>query len=350
MSKTTLTNFYPNTVQSVLAGGIAVWYGGATVQDRKAIQRAERSAQKIPGTGYISTAAGLELYFGTQFTLATVCFHPWVPPHSPTDPARRLSHDSQRSHDAGADWRLGAAARPISAPAALFYTKGVERGCRASQLSGSACGGSPRTAAPRSHREVRRYYYCPHSDLLLLLLLLLLFLTPVSLGLPGCEAGTPGDGHIDTTGNKEYTRKLKADNSWNSVWERTLRAWDLEGTGEGKRESGHSVCSGSTCTPDPPGPATPLQSSPVQSGRMALCRQVLAVCLALLWTGQPARPQSHEGKRPAVPHVLVPPPAALRSACRLCDLVALEPTLPRAVRIHLPPPPGGDLAPSRKGE
>ncbi|XP_069053576.1 receptor tyrosine-protein kinase erbB-3 isoform X2 [Lepisosteus oculatus] len=27
---------------------------------------------------------------------------------------------------------------------------------------------------------------------------------------------------------------------------------------------------------------------------MALCRQVLAVCLALLWTGQPARPQSHE--------------------------------------------------------
>lgn len=49
MSTQTLVNFYRSIVESVLTGGIAVWYGGATAQDRRALQRVVRTAQRIIG-------------------------------------------------------------------------------------------------------------------------------------------------------------------------------------------------------------------------------------------------------------------------------------------------------------
>ena len=45
-----LTNFYHCTIESILTGGITTWYGNSTAQDRKALQRVIRSAQRITRT------------------------------------------------------------------------------------------------------------------------------------------------------------------------------------------------------------------------------------------------------------------------------------------------------------
>jgi len=42
-----LMNFYHGTIESVLLGGVTVWYGKTTAQDRKAIQRVIGMAEKI---------------------------------------------------------------------------------------------------------------------------------------------------------------------------------------------------------------------------------------------------------------------------------------------------------------
>ena len=41
------TGFYYGTVESILSGGVTVWYGNTTAQDRKTIQRVVRMAEKI---------------------------------------------------------------------------------------------------------------------------------------------------------------------------------------------------------------------------------------------------------------------------------------------------------------
>jgi len=42
-------DLYHGTIESVLSGGVTVWYGNTTAQDRKAIQRVVRMAEKIIG-------------------------------------------------------------------------------------------------------------------------------------------------------------------------------------------------------------------------------------------------------------------------------------------------------------
>jgi len=44
-----LMNFYRGTMESVLAGGVTVWYGNATAHDSKAIQSVIRMVEKIFG-------------------------------------------------------------------------------------------------------------------------------------------------------------------------------------------------------------------------------------------------------------------------------------------------------------
>ncbi|KAK1787712.1 hypothetical protein P4O66_015934 [Electrophorus voltai] len=42
-----LQNFYPCTIESILKGNITVWFGNSTKQDRQALQRVARSAERI---------------------------------------------------------------------------------------------------------------------------------------------------------------------------------------------------------------------------------------------------------------------------------------------------------------
>lgn len=50
MSPKILSNFYSCTIESVLTSCITVWYGSATVMDRKRLQRVVKTAQKITRT------------------------------------------------------------------------------------------------------------------------------------------------------------------------------------------------------------------------------------------------------------------------------------------------------------
>ena len=45
-----LRNFYSCTIESVLMGNITAWYENSTEQDRKALQRVVRSAERIIGS------------------------------------------------------------------------------------------------------------------------------------------------------------------------------------------------------------------------------------------------------------------------------------------------------------
>uniref|UniRef100_A0AAZ3PI03 Alkylated DNA repair protein AlkB homologue 8 N-terminal domain-containing protein n=1 Tax=Oncorhynchus tshawytscha TaxID=74940 RepID=A0AAZ3PI03_ONCTS len=49
LSPKTLTNFYRCTIESILLGCIAAWYGNCSAHNRKALQRVVRSAQRITG-------------------------------------------------------------------------------------------------------------------------------------------------------------------------------------------------------------------------------------------------------------------------------------------------------------
>ncbi|KAK1784171.1 hypothetical protein P4O66_003983 [Electrophorus voltai] len=42
-----LRNFYTCTIESILTGNITVWFGNSTKQDRQALQRVVRSAERI---------------------------------------------------------------------------------------------------------------------------------------------------------------------------------------------------------------------------------------------------------------------------------------------------------------
>lgn len=42
-------NFYHGIIESVLSGGVTVWYGNTTAQDRKGLQRVTRMVGKIIG-------------------------------------------------------------------------------------------------------------------------------------------------------------------------------------------------------------------------------------------------------------------------------------------------------------
>jgi len=42
-----LMNFYRGTIESIMSGGVTVWYGNTTAQDRKTIRRVIRMAEKI---------------------------------------------------------------------------------------------------------------------------------------------------------------------------------------------------------------------------------------------------------------------------------------------------------------
>ena len=44
-----LKNFYSCIIESVLTGGITIWYGNTTNYDRKALQRVVNSAQRTIG-------------------------------------------------------------------------------------------------------------------------------------------------------------------------------------------------------------------------------------------------------------------------------------------------------------
>ena len=44
---TMLVNFYRSIIESILTGGISVWYGNTTYQNRKAIQRVVKTVQRI---------------------------------------------------------------------------------------------------------------------------------------------------------------------------------------------------------------------------------------------------------------------------------------------------------------
>jgi len=46
-------NFY----HGVLSGGVTVWYGNTTAQDRKAIQRVVRMAEKVIGEIFVQVLA-----------------------------------------------------------------------------------------------------------------------------------------------------------------------------------------------------------------------------------------------------------------------------------------------------
>ncbi|KAK1794349.1 hypothetical protein P4O66_011235, partial [Electrophorus voltai] len=45
-----LRNFYTCTIESILTGNITVWFGNSTKQDRQALQRVVRSAERITHT------------------------------------------------------------------------------------------------------------------------------------------------------------------------------------------------------------------------------------------------------------------------------------------------------------
>ncbi|KAK1806498.1 hypothetical protein P4O66_005001, partial [Electrophorus voltai] len=45
-----LQNFYTCTIESILTGNITVWFGNSTKQDRQALQRVVRSAERITHT------------------------------------------------------------------------------------------------------------------------------------------------------------------------------------------------------------------------------------------------------------------------------------------------------------
>ncbi|KAM9451170.1 uncharacterized protein Hap1MRO34_021554 [Clarias gariepinus] len=42
-----LRNFYSCTIESILTGNITTWFGNSTMQDRRALQRVVRSAERI---------------------------------------------------------------------------------------------------------------------------------------------------------------------------------------------------------------------------------------------------------------------------------------------------------------
>ena len=48
-SKPVLRSFYTCTIESMLTGNITAWYGNTTIQDRKALQRVVRSAERTIG-------------------------------------------------------------------------------------------------------------------------------------------------------------------------------------------------------------------------------------------------------------------------------------------------------------
>lgn len=48
-SNTVLQSFYTSTIESILTGCITAWYGNTTMQDRKALQRVVRSAERTIG-------------------------------------------------------------------------------------------------------------------------------------------------------------------------------------------------------------------------------------------------------------------------------------------------------------
>ncbi|KAK1784687.1 hypothetical protein P4O66_003366 [Electrophorus voltai] len=45
-----LQNFYTCTIESILTGNITVWFGNSTKQDRQALERVVRSAERITRT------------------------------------------------------------------------------------------------------------------------------------------------------------------------------------------------------------------------------------------------------------------------------------------------------------
>ena len=49
LSPETLTKFYRYTIESILSGCIITWYGNCSAHNGKALQRVERSAQRITG-------------------------------------------------------------------------------------------------------------------------------------------------------------------------------------------------------------------------------------------------------------------------------------------------------------
>ncbi|XP_072558692.1 uncharacterized protein [Paramormyrops kingsleyae] len=50
VSTNVLTSFYRCTVESILTGSVASWYGSCTAQDKKALQRVVKTAQRITGS------------------------------------------------------------------------------------------------------------------------------------------------------------------------------------------------------------------------------------------------------------------------------------------------------------
>lgn len=50
MSTSVLTSFYRCAVESILMGNITSWYGGCTAQDKEALQKVVKTAQRIIGT------------------------------------------------------------------------------------------------------------------------------------------------------------------------------------------------------------------------------------------------------------------------------------------------------------
>lgn len=54
VSPAILKTFYSGTVESVLTQGISVWYGNSSNQDRKALQRVVRLAERISGSTFPS--------------------------------------------------------------------------------------------------------------------------------------------------------------------------------------------------------------------------------------------------------------------------------------------------------
>ena len=49
-SQNVLKSFYSCTIESILTGNITAWYGNTTVQDRRALRRVVRSAERTIGT------------------------------------------------------------------------------------------------------------------------------------------------------------------------------------------------------------------------------------------------------------------------------------------------------------